>query len=1553
MARYPHGVAANPVTNRIYVANIGSNTVSVIDSATNGVIATVPVGVNPFGVAVNSATNRIYVVNAGANTVSVINGATNTVIGGPIGVGSGPEGVAVNESTNRVYVAIFGGFAGTTVSVIDGTGPGPGTFLYNRTVGTAPNGVAVNRTTNRIYVTNYASSNVSVLDGGAADAVVATIPVGANPNSLDVDRTANRVYLANTTPNTLTVINGATNAVIPPTIPVGLNPDGVAVSSGGKKAYVANNVGDSVSIVNTVTNAVEQTLTVGDQPREIAFNSFNRRIYVANYGSASVSVIEDPTACCDLATTETDIAGPPVNRRIQVTGTGRFRLRFDRLTGGTIDQFFDLVEDAGATLDLAGGSGASFNTHPSLYANDVWYAGYPGGAAADPWYGWVSGDGATPDSKLELIEATPTRVKVRQEAFLHHTLTPGHDMRVPGMKGFGDYSIYGVGRLALKFKRQTTVAVTWGGGSFTSSDSGWNVHWEAAGAFSSWTAYNNSGQLSSGVPVVAGTATNNFLLVRSDYTATTPNVKTDFLAISQDWPNANQTSWDELPPADDAGLAGWSDTASTYMWNPGDSESFNYLTYFKPTNLGSGASPQLDPAVTTRATDYRSPATVSAVGPGTLWQDPDEGTSALDAFNESEAAYLFDSHPIQGLGFTLAASAAAPRYSPFLKVRQWRFLQEPPAAFAGGLRLTNDVDFKADVKPLSRGHFANSLAWHCTGQDAASCITPDVGSGGNLIVGGGSSIVPARYGRGLSVGDNNSYYSASASDFSFTTGAVEFWYQPNYDSTNGSTHMLWYNTGGGGSDFDCIWLEHIGQDLVLRAYLSGDNGSCNTGGSTVFNVNVDGTLPGTPQYYWRAGDWVHLRTEWETSGGARVFVNGRLVGLSAGYSSIGFDTSSTTIGSCFITCPGGGASRNADGIIDEPHIYVGGIASGNPATYGYAGLVGDSREFFADSSVAKNTPLINQAVGGGNKGQYLYFGADSRFRGLNMSFQSFGSGPLPGALVWQYWRDTGAGTEGWTDLEATAGFGDGTVDFTQNGTVKWDADPANWKPYSVNGGPELYYIRVHLGGGTNFGPAAVESLIKTDILLFQYCGDLTADTRVVFTTPITTEVRLQAFSATPGDASVILEWRTASELSNLGFHVHRASSENGPWTRLTTSLVPGLGSSAVGQAYSFRDSGLVNGTRYFYRLDDVAAASKTTSHGPVSAVPGAVPASGGGTSGGGGDGKKKGTSSIACSDWFLAAHAAASGSTSASASLDCTRHGDPEAVSLGVVARDSRSATLELRTGGFYALHTQSGAGEPAGTVRIFVPGFDFPQDEKAAALPIRRALTDAVVGRRVQLGGVRGLDLARFSLVPSALGKAEMQLGRDGTVRAARRGSPPLTRHFPKGELVRLLPSLFQGEQKSAVVEFAPLRFDARRQQLVLAKRVRVRLLFTGREAGESGRGSLGRAPRAPKPVSGRSWLGSSRRAAGSTPSPSSSSSQAARAASPRRSCGSSARANRSASTSSPRPRPSAPAAGSSSSPTGPPARPISQPRSPTSSFARKTACACRWSPRLPRAMR
>ena len=50
-------------------------------------------------------------------------------------------------------------------------------------------------------------------------------------------------------------------------------------------------------------------------------------------------------------------------------------------------------------------------------------------------------------------------------------------------------------------------------------------------------------------------------------------------------------------------------------------------------------------------------------------------------------------------------------------------------------------------------------------------------------------------------------------------------------------------------------------------------------------------------------------------------------------------------------------------------------------------------------------------------------------------------------------------------------------------------------------------------------------------------------------------------------------------------------------------MIPGLGSSPTGASYAWRDSGLANGTTYYYLLEDVETTGKTERHGPVSATP--------------------------------------------------------------------------------------------------------------------------------------------------------------------------------------------------------------------------------------------------------------------------------------------------------------------------------------------------------------
>jgi YVTN family beta-propeller protein len=71
------------------VANHASNTVSVIDTATNTMAATVAVGSGPKGVAVTPDGTRVYVANYYSYTVSVIDTAAD-VVTATVAVGSGP-----------------------------------------------------------------------------------------------------------------------------------------------------------------------------------------------------------------------------------------------------------------------------------------------------------------------------------------------------------------------------------------------------------------------------------------------------------------------------------------------------------------------------------------------------------------------------------------------------------------------------------------------------------------------------------------------------------------------------------------------------------------------------------------------------------------------------------------------------------------------------------------------------------------------------------------------------------------------------------------------------------------------------------------------------------------------------------------------------------------------------------------------------------------------------------------------------------------------------------------------------------------------------------------------------------------------------------------------------------------------------------------------------------------------------------------------------------------------------------------------------------------------
>jgi hypothetical protein len=101
-----------------------------------------------------------------------------------------------------------------------------------------------------------------------------------------------------------------------------------------------------------------------------------------------------------------------------------------------------------------------------------------------------------------------------------------------------------------------------------------------------------------------------------------------------------------------------------------------------------------------------------------------------------------------------------------------------------------------------------------------------------------------------------------------------------------------------------------------------------------------------------------------------------------------------------------------------------------------------------------------------------------------------------------------------------------------------------------------------------------------------------------------TPVEMKSFRAIADERSVLLEWATAHEIDNAGFHLYRATSPEGLYARINGPLIPGQGYSVRGADYQFTDEGVETGVTYYYKLEDVDFRGNGTFHGPVWATPG-------------------------------------------------------------------------------------------------------------------------------------------------------------------------------------------------------------------------------------------------------------------------------------------------------------------------------------------------------------
>ena len=240
----PEQMAIDPVTNTIYVENIPSNSMSIINglhcnasdvSACNQAWPSVAVGAGPQGLGFDPTRRTIYVANRNDDTVSVIStvhcAGSDTSGCTPVAtvpVGAGPRSVGIVAATNTVFignkddmtVSLFNGSTcnGTNTSGCPQTPPPAvlvGAFPDTGGNGNNINGrtIAIDQQKQLIFVPIVGDSDVAVLDGhacraGHADAChvkIAKERAGGFSVTAAVDESTATVYVVNDDDGTVSV----------------------------------------------------------------------------------------------------------------------------------------------------------------------------------------------------------------------------------------------------------------------------------------------------------------------------------------------------------------------------------------------------------------------------------------------------------------------------------------------------------------------------------------------------------------------------------------------------------------------------------------------------------------------------------------------------------------------------------------------------------------------------------------------------------------------------------------------------------------------------------------------------------------------------------------------------------------------------------------------------------------------------------------------------------------------------------------------------------------------------------------------------------------------------------------------------------------------------------------------------------------------------------------------------------------------------------------------------------------------------------------------------
>jgi YVTN family beta-propeller protein len=273
---------------KAYVGNQENGTISIIDTASDTAIKTLPekgkIGEKIQAVVTDPAEKNAFVVDANGNSLVVVDLASGE-IKQTIAVGQSPEGASLSPDGKTIAVCVEDDNVVTFVDVASQK-----VTKKIKTQGQNPEHCVFTPDEKWLITANENSNDIDVIDLAAGKSI-AKIPTSGHPRGVALVPGKKIAYVVQETTNGVDVVDLVAKKVSA-SIPTGTRPADVIASKDGKRMFVANGGEGTVSVIDVATNKVIGTAKVGKRSWNMGMTPDGSKLYTADGRSNAVSVID-------------------------------------------------------------------------------------------------------------------------------------------------------------------------------------------------------------------------------------------------------------------------------------------------------------------------------------------------------------------------------------------------------------------------------------------------------------------------------------------------------------------------------------------------------------------------------------------------------------------------------------------------------------------------------------------------------------------------------------------------------------------------------------------------------------------------------------------------------------------------------------------------------------------------------------------------------------------------------------------------------------------------------------------------------------------------------------------------------------------------------------------------------------------------------------------------------------------------------------------------------------------------------------------------------------